>query len=159
MPLLPKGTRVGDPELHGRAALRFRLALAARKYPIQLAMVIMLVIVSYPVWLLVTASNRIEAAQRDLKTVVVTTTTSRQTSSRGYCDAINDNARGLNGLTDYFIGLVQKNIEDEKPKGEELAEAKIFVSGLREKKIKPLDCAVFQARIEEDIAKLQASGS
>lgn len=59
MPILPKGERATDVKHeHGRVkAFRFRLALAARKYPIQLAVILSLAVVAYPVVLLIDAKN------------------------------------------------------------------------------------------------------
>lgn len=73
-PILPKGERADDPPEQGRLmTLRFRLALAARKYPIQLAVLVSLAVLSYPVVLLINAKNDLEDATQRNRALVVQT--------------------------------------------------------------------------------------
>lgn len=177
MPLLPKGTRVDDaPEQHGVHGVRFRLALAARKYPIQIALLIALAVAAVPVWLLVDASkglksatadvagaqHRVTAAQKKLQAAVEATTASRKASSASYCRAINRNAKANNGQTDYFIALTRKNLKnppDHKPiTPDQRKQAEQFITRIGTLKIKPLDCKIFQAKIEADVKRIQKAG-
>lgn len=171
MPLLPKGTRVDDaPKQEGVRGLKFRLALAARKYPIQIALCIALAVVAYPVWLLVdaskdlrTANDKVAAAQANLQAAVEQTTTSRHASSQAICAAVNKNASANNGQTDYFITLTEKNLKnppDHKPiTPEQQKQAEAFIRRIGALKIKPLDCAQLQKQIDSDVKKVQAAGS
>jgi hypothetical protein len=92
-PILPKGTRIDDAEKQqGWKGLKFRLALAARKYPIQLAVLIALAVAAYPIVLLVDAkndlSNAVEAIQ-DSRVEVCTETNMRNSATK---KSLNDAA-------------------------------------------------------------------
>lgn len=161
-PHLPEGKRVDDqPRQKGWEGVKFRLALMVRRYPVQIAMVIMLTIVAYPIWLLVSASHNLKQAQNELRDAVIQTTASRQASSQRYCDAINGNTLSINALSDYFAGTVTKSQTEHPPPNQTKVEAQAvrdFVKGLKDLHITPITCSDLQHRIEADVRKLQKAG-
>lgn len=67
---LPKGLRADDPlrQEHGFwMDAKFRLGLLARKFPIQVALLLSLAVVSYPVILLVNAKNDLKEATQAIQ--------------------------------------------------------------------------------------------
>lgn len=159
-PHLPRGNRVDDqPELKGWQGVKFRLALMTRRYPVQIALAIALLICAYPVWLLVAASNNLKTAQQELRDAVVTTNATRVVSSSAYCTAIRNNTITSDAIIDFLVRTIQ---DSPRPPGQTQAEREAmqeFASGLASLKRVPLDCDKFKAQIEKDTAKIAAAGT
>lgn len=119
-PLLPRGHRIDDgPKQRTKwSALKFRLALAARKYPIQISLVVSLLILSYPVILLIDATNDLEAAQKDLATAqrnLARATTDIQASrSEAIRRACEDQNKKNKDTSDRLTALAQADINNAK---------------------------------------------
>lgn len=104
MPLLPRGHRKSDPNDQG---VRFRLGLIVRKYPVQIALIVALAVVAFPVYLLIDAKNDLAQAQRDLAAATLAMQRSREEAVRTDCE--DQNRRNINTS----ISLVMAAAADE----------------------------------------------
>lgn len=177
--MMPKGQRVDDqPE---NKSVMFRLALAARKYPVQIALIIALVVLIYPVSLLIDSnsdlkdstralqeSNRqIKRSAADLRTALNTIQTNRQVLASRSCKQANKNASSNNAQTTFFQHLIIQSVVDSRafdkfikqigapPYDERLKKAKAQARELESLKVPLRDCDREQAQIEAEIEQLQ----
>lgn len=180
--MMPKGQRVDDQEEN--RSLKFRLALAARKYPVQLALIIALTVLIYPVVLLIDSnsdlkdstkalqeSNRqIKKSAADLKGALETIQDNRKVLARSSCRQSNSNARANNAQTTFFQGLIVKSAVDSKifddlitqiggpPYDERVKTAKGQAKKLQSLKVGVRNCKAEAAKIEKEIAELHGDG-
>lgn len=173
MNLLPQGNRVDDPPPK-KSSLKFRLALAAKKHPTQIAVAIAMAVVAIPVWLVISsqsdlrqATHELQSSQRDLresngqlKHALKSSQSSRAATSRTFCRSLNRNARANNAQTSYFIRIV----EDAKKRPPNPGITKVerdrvvdqFVKTLRKTQVPKVNCSKLVERVEESVR--QASG-
>jgi hypothetical protein len=113
MSILPKGRRKGDVKAQSTRwkALKFRLALAARRNPIQVALLVSLAILSYPVFLLVQAQHELESAQRDLTAATIAIQESRSEAIRRACEEQNQKNKQT---TDSLTKAAQADVDRAK---------------------------------------------
>lgn len=177
--MMPSGKRVDDPPRKGRgSALRFRLTLAVRKNPIQVAMVVALVVLLVPVYMLIASNAQLRNSNRSLvasnsrlKDTLELSSINRAASSRIYCDVINQNADTNNQQTDYFQSLIisgakQSRIFDDlyrqfgaPPYKNRLNQAKKTAGRLEQFRVDVLDCQTFVTRIQCEAEALATGAS
>lgn len=166
--MLPRGQRVDDQS--ETKSFRFRLALAATKYPVQIALIIALVVLVYPVALLVEsnadqkASNkRLRAASADLREALATIAGNRKVLFARQCSQSNRNAKANNRQTTYFQALIVKSARDSKrlesvlappPYAERVRRARRQAARLDKFKVPLRDCAAEARQVETEFEKL-----
>lgn len=154
--LLPHGQRHGDPPQTGISGAKFRLSLAAKRYPVQIALICALIPCSILGALVVVQGKRIERQQADIQL-------NRKALTVESCVANNRQTDGLNRLNDTVQALVNQgpqSLERFKPLLEssginvdkEIAharrQAKENSAKLQAVKVKRQDCKAQAAKIE-----------
>lgn len=180
--MMPKGQRVDDqPE---NKSLKFRLALAARKYPVQIALIIALLVLIYPVALLIDSNSdlkdstktlqesnqQIKKSARDLKGALETIQDNRKVLARSSCKQANDNATSNNAQTTFFQKLIVQSAVDSKifddlitqvggpPYSERVKVAQGQARKLESLKVGVRDCKAEARKIEKEIEQLHSDG-
>lgn len=165
-PNLPTGTRVDDPPPK-ESTLRFRLALAARKHPVGLAMTIALLVVAVPVVLLIqsnhelrTATQTVQHSQRDLITASRRVQSSRRAVTSLFCAVINQNGEANNRQTRYIQQLIVGGARQSAvfeplykafhapPYNLRLKQAKAVARNLNSSRVTKIKCGQLERRIE-----------
>jgi Sec-independent protein translocase protein TatA len=176
-----EGKRVDDPPEGG---LMFRLRLAARKYPVQIALVIALLVLIYPVALLISSnsdlkdstkalqeSNRqIKKSATDLKAALEAIQDNRKVLAGSSCAQANNNAKANNAQTSFFQKLIVQSAVDSKifddlitqvggpPYGQRVHTAQGQAKKLETLKVPLRDCKEDVRKIEKEIEQLHGDG-
>lgn len=163
------GERSTDPP---EKPLKWQIGVALRKYPVQAALAVAIVIVAIPVWLMIGAQSDLQAAQSDLEfatsslqEVLEDSQQSRKTTTRAFCDAINANAEQANRQTDQLRDMIlsgarQSRAFDDLYRERGLPDyetrvkmARDAVKRLDERKIPVLDCDKYLGEIENELGR------
>jgi hypothetical protein len=173
--MLPEGKRVDDPPPKNN--LRWRLALAAHKYPVQLALLLATLVLAVPVFLLISSNSDLRTSNVELKSsnnrLTVATArvdaalteiqANRQVTVGTFCSVINENAVANNRQTDYLIhllvdgakqsGVFEKLYKDfgAPPLKERIQEAVKRGDALAQFRVQSLNCDAFVDCVNNEI--------
>lgn len=176
LPHLPRGQRVDDPPVPEQKT-QYRLAIMLRRYPVQVALALALVVVAIPVYMLVNSNSdlrktnkelrgsthRLRAALKDTQDAFRVTQANRKATTLSFCKVINTNAAALNTQSRYIQGLIVGGVRSSKafertfkslglpPYKERLRQAIKQANGLKKLELPPLKCKELAAAIQVEI--------
>jgi hypothetical protein len=162
-----RGHRIDDPPPKEQP-LAFRATLAARKYPVQVALVIALIAVCVPVYMLVNSNHDLRQSNRDLRNALILTASNRKAVVNVFCRVINTNAATANTQTKYLQGLIVGGAKSSRPfehvfkslglppYKKRLAQARRQAGGLGHLKVPPLNCRKLDRSLVRQIKELKS---
>lgn len=165
MPHRLTGSRIDDPPPASQPFM-FRLELAVRKYPVQLALVLMFVVVSIPIYMLLNSNSDLRHSNTQLRNALVSTQTSRVATLSTFCKVINHNAKTANTQTDYLKQIIVGGAKSSRafehvfrelglpPYKVRLRLARQQASGLDRVKLPALKCQKFVHSANQQIKEL-----
>jgi hypothetical protein len=108
------GARIDDPPPKEQR-VKFRLALAARKYPVQIALVVALMAACVPIYQLLQSNGDLRRSNASLRNALLASQKSRATTVGVFCHVINRNAAVSNKQTDYLRAILVNSAKSSKP--------------------------------------------
>lgn len=162
------GQRITDPP-PDKQPFQFRTALAARKYPVQIALVIALLAACIPVYLLVQSNSDLRRSNRQLRSALLTTVENRKATVNVFCRVINGNTVAINAQSQYIQGLIIGGAKSSHafehvfrslglpPYKKRLAQAVKQASGLKKLKVPPLDCGQLERELLKQVHQVKTA--
>lgn len=112
-------TEVPDKKVHPvkyrLLQARWKLALWAVVYPVQVALALSLVICAIPVYLVLDQQGQMRAQQRQIGKLVHDIQRNRVSVTRDICAQLDRNARTSNAQLDLFKGIIVGSVKGSKP--------------------------------------------
>lgn len=162
-----KGQRITDPPPK-QQPLAFRVGIAARKYPVQIALVIALVAACVPIYMLVNSNSELRKSNHDLRKALILTASNRKAVVNAFCKVINTNTATQNTQTRYIQGLIISGAKSSHafehvfrdlglpPYKKRLAQARRQAGGLKHLKVPPIRCHKLDRELDRQIGKLKS---
>jgi hypothetical protein len=151
-----EGRRSGDPEKPGWL---WKLVLSVKKYPIQTAVLITMMVAAIPIYLLIDSNTELRSQTKDLQEFNTNLQAQRIASSTLFCQAININAEATNTQTAFIANLIlggaYQSAAFEKvykqfgfpPYDERVKQATDQADSLLTKRVKTLNCDKYVAAV------------